>query len=195
MAGRMLRIEDPKPLRWNKQRFHKLLDVFGVDRLPLELIDGEIIQKPPQKEPHVYTILRVDAALRKAFGSRYIIRTQMPMNIPGPHEPEPDVLVVKGGLRDMLKHPKHADLIVEVADSTLRYDRGRKGSLYAASRVRDYWIVNLLERQLEVRRDPRPDRQAEFGASYIDISVFKVGETVRTLAEPKAKIKVADLLP
>src|SRR5436853_1991985 len=105
----MTRIEDPKPLRWNKQQFRRLLDVFGVDRVRLELIDGELIQMPPQNEPHTYAILRVDAALRRALGSRYIIRTQMPLNLSGPHEPEPDVLAIKGTLRDMHKHPKRAD--------------------------------------------------------------------------------------
>jgi len=190
----MRRIEDPKPLRWNKQRFHRLLDVFGVDNLRLELIDGELIEMPPQNEPHTYTILRIEAALRRALGPRYVIRTQMPLDLSGPQEPEPDVLAIRANLRDMRKHPKRADLIVEVSDSTLRYDRVRKGSLYASAGVRDYWIVNLIDHRLEIRRDPRPDAQAEFGASYADLSVYESGDRVRPLAEPKARIKVADFL-
>ena len=191
----MTRIEDPKPLRWSKRQFRRLLDVFGVDRLRVELVDGELIQMPPQNEPHTYAILRVEAALRKSFGARYILRTQMPLDLAGPHEPEPDVLVIKGSLRDQRKHPKRADLIVEVSDSTLRYDRIRKGSLYASVGIRDYWVVNLLDRQLEIRRDPQPDFEAEFGYSYVDVRVHQTREIVSALTAPAGKIKVADLLP
>jgi Uma2 family endonuclease len=191
----MTRIEDPKPLRWNKRRFHRLLDVFGVDRLRLELVDGELIQMPPQNEPHTFAILQTELALRKALGSRFVLRTQMPLDLAGPHEPESDILAVRGSLRDHRKHPKRADLIVEVSDSTLRYDRMRKGSLYASAGIRDYWIVNLLDRQLEIRRNPQTDFEAEFGHSYEDVTVHQPRELVSLLAAPKARIKVADLLP
>ena len=71
----------------------------------------------------------------------------------------------------------------------------RKSSLYASAKLRDYWIVNLIDRQLEVRRDPRTDSRAEFGASYADLSVYRPGDSVAPLSRPRYKIPVSDLLP
>jgi Uma2 family endonuclease len=191
----MVTIADPQPLRWKKPDFHRLLDVFGVDRLRVELIDGELIKMPPQREPHSLAIVLMDSALRKVFGANFTYRPQMPFSISGAHEPEPDLVVVRGKPRQNSKHPKTAELVVEVADSTLRYDRVRKGSLYASAGLADYWIVNLIDGQLEVRRDPRPDAKAEFGASYADLSVYGRGESVSPLVRPRKKIPVSDLLP
>lgn len=161
----------------------------------VELIDGNLIQMPPQNEPHSYALMLVDAAVRTAFGTGYTIRSQMPLNLSGPHEPEPDLVVVRGVPRSVRKHPRTAELVVEISDSTLRYDRVRKGSLYAAAKLRDYWIVNLIDRQLEVRRDPRSDPEAEFGASYADLSVYRAGDSIAPLSRPRAKISVEDLVP
>src|SRR5271170_815023 len=157
----MSAIADRRRLRWNQGSFHRLLDVFGSDRLRLELINGDLIQTPPQKEPHSLAIVLADAAVRRAFGSNYTLRPQMPLNLSAVHEPEPDLVVVRGKQRSVKKHPRSAELVIEVADSTLRYDRVKKGSLYAACKLADYWIVNLVDHQLEVRRDPRPDAKAE----------------------------------
>jgi Uma2 family endonuclease len=191
----MSTIAEPQRLRWNQESFHRLLDVFASDRLRVELINGDLIQMPPQKEPHSLAIVLADAAVRKAFGSDYTLRPQMPLNLSAVHEPEPDLVVVRGKPRSVKKHPRSAELVIEVADSTLRYDRVKKGSLYAACKLADYWIVNLVDHQLEVRRDPRPDSKAEFGASYADLSVYRAGDSVAPLARPKNKIRVADLLP
>jgi Uma2 family endonuclease len=119
----------------------------------------------------------------------------MPLDLARPHEPEPDLVAIKGSLREQRRHPKRADLIIEVADSTLRYDRIRKGSLYASAGIRDYWIVNLLDRQLEIRREATPDLEAEFGHSYADVRVHQPREMVSALTAPGGKMKVADLLP
>lgn len=191
----MVTIADPQPLKWNKSDFHRLLDVFGVDRLRVELINGELIKMPPQREPHALAIVLADSALRKVFGRNYTYRPQMPLSLSGAHEPEPDLVIVRGTPRRNARHPKSAELVVEVSDSTLRYDRMRKGSLYASAKLPDYWIVNLIDGQLEVRRDPRADSQAEFGASYADLSVYRAGDSVAPLARPRHKIPVADLLP
>ena len=191
----MTRIEDPKPLRWSKRQFRRLLDVFGVDRLRVELVDGELIQMPPQNEPHTYAILRVEAALRKTLGRRYVLRIQMPLDLAGPHEPEPDVLVIKGSLRDQRKHPKRADLIVEVSDSTLRYDRIRKGSLYASVGIRDYWVVNLIDEVLEVYREPVRAPSGHGDWKYDSVRLLRRNAVVTPLAAPRARIRVAQILP
>src|SRR4051812_49070119 len=102
----MSRIHDPKPLRWNKRTYRRLPDLFGVDRLRFELIDGEIIQMPPQNEPHSYALLLAQTALQKAFGDGYVLRPQLPLDLPGPNEPEPDIAVVQGPLQRQRRHPK-----------------------------------------------------------------------------------------
>jgi Uma2 family endonuclease len=86
-------------------------------------------------------------------------------------------------------------LIVEVSETTLRYDRYRKASLYARVGIQDYWIVNLVHQQLEVRRRPVPDNSQRYGFAYGDRTILKPNEHVSPLAMPQAKILVADLLP
>jgi Uma2 family endonuclease len=106
-------------------------------------------------------------------------------------EPEPDVSIVLGGPFDYLpEHPKAADvrLLIEVADTTLRFDRGRKRSAYARSDIPEYWIVNLPARQLEVYRDP-------VGSRYRSVTVHSEHEAVTPLAAPHAFVRVSDLLP
>ena len=90
--------------------------------------------------------------------------------------------------------PTTALLVVEVSDSSLARDRAIKGSLYAAGGVADYWIVNLVQRQLEVYRDPIADPAAFFGAHYATRVILIPGDHVVPLAAPSVKILVADLL-
>src|SRR5207247_10672957 len=111
-------------------------------------------------------------------------------------EPEPDVMVVAGQIRGHRDaHPERAALVVEVALSSLAFDRRHKGSLYARAGVADYWIVNLVDRVVEVRRRPAPDPGADFGAAYQDIELARPGATLTPLAKPAARVAVADLLP
>ena len=86
-------------------------------------------------------------------------------------------------------------LIVEVAQSRLRFDRRQNGSLYARAQVADYWIVNLPDRRLEVYRDPRPDPAAPFGWRYGTPLTLGPDDRVAPLAAPAASVTVADLLP
>ncbi|HYE75078.1 MAG TPA: Uma2 family endonuclease, partial [Blastocatellia bacterium] len=86
-------------------------------------------------------------------------------------------------------------LVIEVADSSLEYDRDYKGSLYARVGINDYWIINVREQQLEVHRQPVADNEAEFGFSYADIQILKAGDSISPLVKPEAVIAVADLLP
>jgi Uma2 family endonuclease len=79
-------------------------------------------------------------------------------------------------------------LLVEVSDSTLKKDRGRKARLYARSGIRDYWIVNIKERTIEVHRDP-------LGSKYLSVTVHKVGDAVHPLAFPQVSLAVARLFP
>ena len=92
-------------------------------------------------------------------------------------------------------HPTRAALIVEVADSSLDFDRQHKGSLYARAGVDDYWIVNLLDRVLEVYRDSGPDLAAPYGWRYRSVQTLTPPASVVPLALPSVSIAVAHLLP
>jgi Uma2 family endonuclease len=135
-------------------------------------------------------------ALRAALGPGWLVRVQDPVALDDESEPEPDVVVVPGGPRDYLfEHPARPAVLVEVAESSLGFDRGHKGSLYARAGVGDYWIVNLVDEVLEVYRRPALDRSAEFGWRYLDVQALRRGVTVSPLARPDVTVAVADLLP
>ena len=108
----------------------------------------------------------------------------------------PDAAVVPGDPRDYLDgHPSRPVLIVEVAESRLAFDRHHKASLYARAGIADYWIVNLVDRVVEVHRDPVADAAAPYGFHYRSITRLAPPATVTPLAAPTAVIFVADLLP
>jgi Uma2 family endonuclease len=85
--------------------------------------------------------------------------------------------------------------VVEVADSSLALDREHKGSLYARARLPEYWIVNLVDRVLEVYRNPGPDAGGSYGWAYRGVLTLGPDEHVMPLAAPSARILAADLLP
>jgi len=188
-------IAAPKPKRWSKQEYRHLLEQAGADRLRYELIDGEIIETRPQTDAHSYGLSLADYAARKVFRKGFVVRLQSPLDLSHSSEPEPDLMVVKGEVRNLRKHPKTAELIIEIAWGSLQYDRRTKGSLYASKGIADYWIVNLHDSVVEVRRRPVKDANAQFGYSYAETEIFKRGDTVKPLAAPKSRVAITDLLP
>ena len=183
--------------RWTRQQYDRMIEA-GVltpeDRV--ELIEGEILAMTPQGSAHATGVSLAQEALRAAFGPRVYVRVQLPLALGSDSEPEPDVAVVAGSVRDYRDaHPQSALLVVEVADTTLAYDRDRKGSLYARAGVPEYWIVNLAESLVEVHRDPILMPQERFGWQYRSVDRFGPGDSIAPLSLPRARIAVADLLP
>src|SRR5262249_35448824 len=157
---------------------------------------GQLIVAEPKGSPHQTAIGLAAEALRVGFGPGWSVRVQGPVALDDESEPEPDVVVVPGGPRDYVaEHPSRPTLLVEVAESSLAFDRRHKGSLYARAGVADYWIVNLVDYVLEVYRQPAVDRSAEFGWRYLDVQIFRAGTTVSPLARPDVVVAVTDLLP
>jgi Uma2 family endonuclease len=106
------------------------------------------------------------------------------------------VAVVRGDLRAYTAaHPADPVLVVEIALSSLALDREHKASLYARAGRPEYWILNLMERVLEVYRDPVPSQNASYGWDYRARETFGAGDSVRPLAAPTARVVVGDLLP
>ena len=119
------------------------------------------------------------------------IRQQLPITLNDLSEPEPDVLVVPGTPDDYAaRHPGPSDarLLVEISDTTLRMDQGRKQRAYARAGIPEYWIVNLSARRLQVYREPTE-------AGYQSVASYSEGESVAPVAVPHSLVSVAGLLP
>jgi Uma2 family endonuclease len=182
--------------RWTRDEYYRMAEagIFKPGER-VELIDGEVVEKvSPQSPPHANATVVVSEALRAAFHEGHHVRVQVPLLL-GSSEPEPDVAVVAGHPRDFSDHPTAAVLVVEVAQSSLAADRSEKASLYARAGIADYWIVNLVDRRLEVYRDPIELPSAPHGFAYAAATVLLPGQSVRPLARPDAEVAVDALLP
>jgi Uma2 family endonuclease len=181
--------------RWTRKEYDALIEhgiVTREDRV--ELIDGLLIVAEPQSAYHYTAIGLVVRALTRAFGDGWTVRSQGPLALDETSEPEPDVAVVRGDLLDYAgAHPSDPVLVVEVALSSLALDRRYKSSLYARAGRSEYWVLDLVTRTLEVRREPAPSPSAPYGWDYGSVQVLRPGETVRALAAPNVAIGVADL--
>lgn len=179
--------------RWARVEYEQMIEtgLFRPDER-LELLDGLLLVAEPQDDRHALAIRRVDAALRPHFGDGWLLAMQLPLALDEMSEPEPDFSIVRGARAG---HPRHAALIVEVAESSLSLDRGRKATLYARAGIQDYWIVNLAEGALEVHREPVATPETAAGWRYLEIRSLGPDATVAPVAAPAARIRVADLLP
>jgi Uma2 family endonuclease len=182
---------------WTRAEYDRLIEIGVLDEdEPIELLGGRLVVREPQYSPHATGVRLADEALRRAFGSGWDVRAGLPVALDDESEPEPDVCVVPGGPRTYRDaHPSRPVLIVEVARSSLAIDRRIKGGFYARAGIRDYWIVDLLDRQVEICRSPIVDPAAAYGWRYADVKVVRAGDSVAPLAAPAAAIPVADLLP
>ena len=187
---------DPKPYRWTREQYYKLGEVGILADKNVELIEGEVIEMSPIYSPHMTGVTLADDAMREVFGKGWVVRIQGPLSLGTDSAPQPDVAVVAGKTRDFRDaHPSTAALVSEVAVSSLDYDRRQKASLYAKAGIKDYWIINVEDEQLEVYRRPIADGNGAYGFIYAQTLIFKKGDVVKPLAKPKAAIAVADLLP
>jgi Uma2 family endonuclease len=189
--------ERPALRRWTRHEYERLIDHGFLDEdEPIELLDGLLLVKEPQHSPHRTSVLLVAKAVELAFGEGWFVQTQSPIILDHRSEPEPDVCVVRGSPRDYVDaHPRRPALIVEVAQSGLRIARGRKAAVYARARIADYWIVNLVDRVLEVHREPARPGPARGRWGYAAIETLGADAAIAPLAAPSAAIRVADLLP
>jgi len=183
--------------RWTRKEYHKL-DELGVllEDDPVELIDGHIIVAEPKTPPHSTVVHLTGDVLREAFGTGWLIIQQDPIALDEQSEPEPDVAVAPGGPRDYLvDHPARPVLVVEVAETSLQFDRVYKGSAYARGELPDYWVVNLADWQVEVYRRPAVDATADLGWRYLDCDIVAPGAAIVPLARPDISVAVDDILP
>ncbi len=152
--------------RFSIAEYHRLgeLGFFAPDDR-VELIRGEIILKATKSTFHSVCNSLLLEELYPLLLKRAIVRGQEPIILTDDSEPEPDVVIARNRSDNYLSsHPEPADilLVIEVSDSTLKYDRRTKLSLYAESGISDYWIFNLVDIQLEMHSEPYQKQRGGF---------------------------------
>lgn len=177
----------PRPLHWTCAEFHRFGDLGLFEGRRAMLIDGVILEEGPMNPPHAVTLELVEEALRIVFGIGWRIRSQSPLVLGQDLDPEPDFAVIAGTPRGSSGHPTTADLVVEVADTSLAFDTNDKRLLYARAGIREYWVVDVSGRRLLVYRDPQ-------GGDYVTQQTLGATESVSPLALPAGTVPVADLL-
>ena len=187
---------EPQVLRWSRQDYNQMARAGLLADKHVELIEGQVIVMSPMGRLHATIVALAAKVVEPLFGPSYFVRWQMPLAIGPFSEPEPDIAMIKGAIRDYATdHPTTAALIIEVTDTLLSYDRETKGSLYAKAGIADYWIINLVDRQLEVYRQPAMDEEAAYGYRYAQQSIITGSNTVSLLEIPGSSVIVSDLLP
>ncbi len=186
---------EPQPIRWTTEQFQQMGGAGFFEGRRVLLIEGEILETMTMDSPHATSLILATDALREAFGAGYVVRAQLPLRLNENTDPEPDIAIVAGRARDYAQqHPTTALLIVEVSDSTLRFDQTKKASLYARAGIGDYWIVNLPEKRLEVHRAPVEKSDQAFGWAYESVQLLDATARVAPLAAPESPVAVANLL-
>ena len=178
-------------MRFSLERYEQMVEA-GVltkdDRV--ELLDGEIVEMASVGVRHQAVIDRLTHLFVTRAGDVVIVRVQGPLRLPPRSEPEPDVLLLER--RDDFYNQQHpgaaaAFLVIEVADSSVRFDRTVKFPIYARSGVREAWLVDLTTDVIEVHRSPTTD-------GYADVSVFERGSHITPGALPDVRVLVDDIL-
>lgn len=178
--------------RWSVDEYRKLIDL-GVltEHHNVELIRGEIVLTMPKGDLHAWCLKVLIRLFGARVGDQAILSVQDPLYLTD-SAPEPDVVLL-AFRADMyrLGGPRAADalLVIEVADSSLAYDREVKGPLYAANGVAEYWILNVVDRCLEVHRQPQPD------GTYADVRTLRAGDSISLAQLPAIAVAVGDLIP
>ncbi len=182
-----------KKSKWSVEEFHRVRATGVWDGLRTYLIRGEIWEQGEMNPPHANFLDLANEVLRQIFGAGYRVRVQTPIVL-GNSSPFPDIAVVKGTLQDFqVKHPTTAELIVEIADSSLFEDTTTKAEVYATGGILDYWVIDVENRLLIVFRDPAP--LPDGGLAYRTRLELGLADTIAPLAAQSSPVRVADLLP
>jgi Uma2 family endonuclease len=185
----------PRPFHWTVDLFHRLGDLGVFEGRRASLSDGQVLEEGPMNPPHRIAPELTDAAVRAAFGPGWRVCVQMPLLLSPTNAPPPDVAMVRGSPRDAVVHPATAELVVEVADSSLSHDTTTKAERHATTGIPDYWVVDVNGRRLLVFRDPVSLPHGLGATAYRTHLTLGPADFVTPLAAPAASIAVADLLP
>ncbi len=177
--------------RMDIDEFERIADLLKAERV--ELIDGFIVESCAMDPAHVLSSEKLRRRLDRVVPHGWFVREDKPLQVHRTYEPLPDFAVVKGD-PDVYanRHPAPGDvaMVIEISDSTLTKDRGEKQVNYARGGISVYWIVNLVDRQVEVYTVPISDR-------YSSCIIFKPGEPVPVVIDgvEVGQIIVEEILP
>jgi Uma2 family endonuclease len=183
--------------RFSVEEYHQMIRAGILDEDDnVELLEGYVVNKMARNPPHDGTIQLVSDLIREVLPPGWCVRDQSAVTLVA-SEPEPDVCIARGTRRDYLTaHPQAADvgLVVEVSDITLAFDRTDKARIYARAGIGTYWIVNLVDRQIEVHTGPTGPAASPGYARRDD---FPVGGSVSLVLDGVviASLAVGDVLP
>jgi Uma2 family endonuclease len=184
-----------KPLptrRFTVDEYYRMTEV-GILRAGerVELIEGEIIEMAAIGSRHAACVRRLQKLLTAGVADRGLVSVQNPVRLSDLSEPEPDIAVVKPSTDDYASaHPRAADvlLIVEVADTSVDFDREQKAFLYSLAGIAEYWLMDLPADLMEVYRWPSPD-------GYRDVRRLRRDDSLRPVAFPDLELSVSAILP
>ena len=189
----MLTTEAPFTLRkWTVKEYHKLGEMgFFHPEERVELLSGNIIKMSAKGTAHTSALGRTDRLLQNLFANLAWVRMQDPIALDDNSEPEPDIALVRIDPFDYATHhptPSEVYLIIEVADSSLTFDREIKAKAYARSGIADYWVLNVNNRQLHVFREPAVD-------GYQSELILGENGSISPLQFPTVNIAIPAMLP
>lgn len=183
--------------RLSVAQYHAMIEA-GVltEDDPVELLEGVLVQKMPKKPLHVIAVKLATTAIERILPAGIHCRGQEPITL-SESEPEPDLAIVRGDVRDYsARHPYAAETIcvVEVSDTTLDRDRTLKLRSYARAGIGQYWIINLVDRCVEVYTEPDAARGEP---AYTTQRILRPGDAIPLVlpGQAEASISVNDLLP
>ena len=171
--------------------YYRMVDagILGEDDR-VELIDGEIIDMAPIGVGHASVVSRITRALVIACGDRAVVSVQNPVRLDDSNEPQPDFAVLRPRVDFYeTRHPGPADvlLLVEVSDTSFRYDSTVKLPIYAQAGIAEVWIVDLRDRVVQTYQRPS-------GARFTQDSSHRSGVTLRLTAAPDIAVEVEDMI-
>lgn len=175
--------------KWTLDDYHRMIEVGLLESRHVELLNGEIIEMPPEGEPHAYYRTETKDYLKELLGTRVKIREAAPITIPTTvSEPEPDIAIVQPLGREYLEHhpyPENVFWLIEFSNTSLAKDLDVKRKTYAVADIPEYWVVDLKHRQLNVFRQP-------VNGDYVEAVTLTGGEIV-PVAFPDIKVPVQKL--
>ena len=157
----------------------------------VELILGQIFNMAAKGTRHTVATTELMGELMLLLGRKAKVRCQEPITLSNNSEPEPDIVIVNLRSDNYVdSHPTPVDLIlvIEIADSSLDFDRNTKANLYAAAGIQEYWIINLIDNRLEVYRQPNSD-------IYTEIRIISSQESIQLPQFSEIKIDLISIFP
>ncbi|MBE9036801.1 Uma2 family endonuclease [aff. Roholtiella sp. LEGE 12411] len=183
--------------RFTVAEYHRMAELgFFKEDDRVELIKGEIFYMAAKGTPHSVCETLLFRALIQLLVERALVRGQQPIIIPEYSEPEPDLAIVRNVDDDYLSaHPSPSDilLLIEIADSSLKYDQEVKLLLYAEANISNYWIFNLVDNSLECYSEPYQYLQGKFG--YRRKLIYLPNESVNLPSFPDLVLDLSKVFP